>query len=216
MSTVQETGSRRRGGCASVALGIIALLAIAALALALLRPALFGLGGEKITQREIGASFQQIAELSVEEYVYSNVGTFDQEGFKVVGRTVPFTGRNFLVQYDGSVKAGLRDAEQVKVDVDDVAQSVTVSVPRVEVTENTIDPSTIVVYDQSLNPLNQVKVEDVTEFLEEQEKVAVDKAVNSGLLEHAQTRTEELLRSHAEVLIDGTNMAGYRVEVRWV
>ncbi|QPK82761.1 DUF4230 domain-containing protein [Corynebacterium qintianiae] len=216
MSTVQETGSRRRGGCASVVLGIIALLAIAALALALLRPALFGLGGEKITQREIGASFQQIAELSVEEYVYSNVGTFDQEGFKVVGRTVPFTGRNFLVQYDGSVKAGLRDAEQVKVDVDDAAQSVTVGVPRVEVTENTIDPSTIVVYDQSLNPLNQVKVEDVTEFLEEQEKVAVDKAVNSGLLERAQTRTEELLRSHAEVLIDGTNMAGYRVEVRWV
>ncbi|SDL85379.1 Protein of unknown function [Corynebacterium mycetoides] len=205
---------RRRPGCGGVIASILAVILIAALVLAIWRPALFGLGPTRISEDQIGASFKEIAELSVEEYAYSNVGTFDQRGFQVAGRTVPFTGRNFLVTYDGSVKAGLKDAEQVSVDIDDTARTLTVTLPQVDITANTIDPASISVYDQSMNPLNQVKVEDVAGFLAEQESRAADKAVQEGLLERAGARADELARSHAEALIEGTAMAGYAVEVK--
>lgn len=198
---------------------IVALIAIAAVVLVLLRPAfigsLFGTGPEKITDEQIGATFQDIAELSVEEYAYSSVGSFEQDGFTVAGRAVPFTGRNFLVTFDGSVKAGLRDAEKITVDIDEAAKKLTVSVPRVVVTENSIDPASITVYDQSMNPLNQVRVDDVAGFLAEQEKRAEEKAMDQGLVQRAEQRTEELMRSHAAALIEGTAMADYQVEVRW-
>lgn len=213
MSTV---AMRNRGsGCAAAAAAVVALVAIAAVVLVMIRPALFGLGRESITDEQIGASFKEIAELSVEEYAYSTVGSFEQEGFTVAGRAVPFTGRNFLVTFDGSVKAGLRDAEQVVVDIDEDAEKLTVRVPRVAITENSVNPASITVYDQSMNPLNQIRVDDVAGFLAEQEKRAEEKAIEEGLLKRAEQRTEELMRSHASALIEGTNMAGYQLEVRW-
>ena len=213
---VSTVATRNRGGgCAAAAAAVVALVAVAAVVLVMIRPVLFGLGRESITDEQIGASFKQIAELSVEEYAYSTVGSFEQEGFTIAGRAVPFTGRNFLVTFDGSVKAGLRDAEQVAVDIDDDAEKLTVRVPRVAITENSVDPASISVYDQSMNPLNQVRVDDVAGFLAEQEKRAEKKAIEEGLLKRAEQRTEELMRSHASALIEGTNMAGYQVEVRW-
>ncbi|EEI17007.1 DUF4230 domain-containing protein [Corynebacterium sanguinis] len=213
---VSTVATRNRGGgCAAAAAAVVALVAVAAVVLVMIRPVLFGLGRESITDEQIGASFKQIAELSVEEYAYSTVGSFEQEGFTIAGRAVPFTGRNFLVTFDGSVKAGLRDAEQVAVDIDDDAEKLTVRVPRVAITENSVDPASISVYDQSMNPLNQVRVDDVAGFLAEQEKRAEEKAIEEGLLKRAEQRTEELMRSHASALIEGTNMAGYQVEVRW-
>ena len=213
---VSTVATRNRGGgCAAAAAAVVALVAVAAVVLVMIRPVLFGLGRESITDEQIGASFKQIAELSVEEYAYSTVGSFEQEGFTIAGRAVPFTGRNFLVTFDGSVKAGLRDAEQVAVDIDDDAEKLTVRVPRVAITENSVDPASISVYDQSMNPLNQVRVDDVAGFLAEQEKRAEEKAIEEGLLKRAEQRTEELMRSHTSALIEGTNMAGYQVEVRW-
>lgn len=215
MSTVTETRpGGRRSGCVT-ALAILAILALLAAAVVAARPALFGQGKSSITSDEIGASFHDIAELSTEEYNFSRVGSFDQEGFQVAGHTVPFTGRNFLVTFDGTVKAGIRDADGIRADVDDNARTLTISSPKVEVLESHINPDSINVYDQSMNPLNQVRVEDVSGFLAEQERIAQDAAVQQGLLDRARAHTEDLLRSHGEALTEGTKMNGYAVNVNW-
>lgn len=91
-----------------------------------------------------------------------------------MGLTVPLTGRHFLVAYDGVVEAGVKDSEKSDVRIDDAARTVTIKVPKAEILSNDIEPSSVVVYDQSFNPLNQVKVENYTEFLEVQEKEAED------------------------------------------
>lgn len=215
MSTVTETRpGGRRSGCVTV-VAILAILALLAAALVAARPALFGMGTSSITSEDLGASFHDIAELSTEEYAFSRVGSFDQEGFQVAGHTVPFTGRNFLVTFDGEVKAGVRSADQIRAEVDDSASTLTITSPRVEVLESHINPDSITVYDQSMNPLNQVRVEDVSGFLSEQERIAQDAAVQQGLLDRARTRTEDLLRSHGEALIEGTAMKDYAVNIAW-
>lgn len=194
---------------------LAALVILLVAAVIVVRPSWFRVGEERITADSIGASFNAVAELAVEEYVYSNVGSFDKEGLVLRGFEVPFTGRNFLVSYDGVVRAGVKHADAITAEVDNAAQQLQLTVPQVEVLSSTIDAESVVVHDQSMNPLNQVRVEDVTEFIAEQERSVKDQAVEQGLLDRASDRVEDLLESHARALIAGTPLEGYEVSFMW-
>ena len=182
-----------------------------ALVLALTRPALLNWREGEVTSTTIGASLGDIAEFSVEEYVFSDVGNFDQEGLEVLGVRVPFTGRNFLVTYDGRVTAGIKDASLIDVHLADDA--IEVSLPNVEVLESHIDADSVKVYDQTMNPINQLRVEDVTGFIADREADAREKAIASGLLDRAGQHAEELARAHVTALVAGTDMEDYEVRV---
>ncbi|WP_342318165.1 hypothetical protein [Corynebacterium mayonis] len=82
----------RRGGV--VVLAVVALVVALAVAAVMLRPELFGRGKQTITAESLGSSFNEIAELATEEYAFSRVGKFDEQGYQFVGRTLPFTGKN--------------------------------------------------------------------------------------------------------------------------
>lgn len=204
---------RRRSGCAGVAAAAVAVIAILALVAGLMRPALFGMGEEEVESTTIGASLSDIAELAVEEYAFSDVGNFDQAGLEVLGVHVPFTGRNFLITYDGRVTAGIKDASRIDASVDDASHQITVKLPAVEVLESHIDADSVQVYDQSMNPINQLRVQDVAGFIADRENAARDKAVAQGLLDRARSRAEDLATKHVQALIDGTAEADYQVRV---
>ena len=203
--------ARRGIGVAGAAASVVAVLAIVALVLALTRPALLSWREGEVTSTTIGASLGDIAQLSVEEYVFSDVGKFDQEGLEVLGVRVPFTGRNFLVTYDGRVTAGIKDASLIDVHLADDA--IEISLPNVEVLESRIDADSVKVYDQTMNPINQLRVEDVTGFIADREADAREKAIASGLLDRAGQHAEELARAHATALVAGTDMEDYEVRV---
>lgn len=214
MSTEFQISPRpaRRGfGFAGVAASVVAVLAIVGLVLALMRPALFSMREGEVTSTTIGASLGDIAQLSVEEYVFSDVGKFDQEGLEVLGVRVPFTGRNFLVTYDGRVTAGIKDASLIDVRLAD--GEVNVQLPEVEVLESHIDADSVKVYDQTMNPINQLRVEDVTGFIADREADAREKAIASGLLDRAGQHAEELVRAHVAALVAGTEYEDYEVRV---
>jgi len=198
-------------GFAGAAASVVAVLAIVALVLALTRPALLSWREGEVTSTTIGASLGDIAQLSVEEYVFSDVGRFDQEGLEVLGVRVPFTGRNFLVTYDGRVTAGIKDASLIDVQLAD--GEVNVQLPRVEVLESHIDADSVKVYDQTMNPINQLRVEDVTGFITDREADAREKAIASGLLDRAGQHAEELVRAHVAALVAGTEYEDYEVRV---
>ncbi|MBF4546971.1 DUF4230 domain-containing protein [Corynebacterium afermentans subsp. lipophilum] len=201
----------RPTGCFGALASVIAVVAIVALVLALTRPALLNWREGEVTSTTIGASLGDIAELSVEEYVFSDVGKFDQEGLEVLGVRVPFTGRNFLVTYDGRVTAGIKDASLIDVHLADDA--IEISLPNVEVLESHIDADSVKVYDQTMNPINQLRVEDVTGFIADREADAREKAIASGLLDRAGQHAEELARAHVTALVAGTDMEDYEVRV---
>ena len=196
-----------------VIVSVVAVLAVLALVLVLLRPTIFERGERTMDSTTIGGQFNDIAQLATEEYVYSSVGKFDDEGLRLLNVHVPFTGKNFLVSYEGKVTAGIKDASQIAVDVDDAAKTLTVRLPRVEVLDSTWTEGSSEVWDQTMNPINQIRVEDVTEFVDSRRELEKQKAIDGGLLDRAQARAEELARSHAQALIDGTSMEDYDVQV---
>lgn len=168
-----------------------------------------------VSSTQLGASYKDIAELSVEEYVFTNVAKREDPGKIIAGWGIPFTGNNIMFTYDGTVKAGIKDASKIDVKVNDGSKKVTINSPKVEITESKIDPATITVYDQSMNPFNQIKVQEIMEFVAQEEDAARQKAIDSGLLDRAEKRSAELLESHTKALLAGTDAADYTVEVNW-
>ena len=127
-----------------------------------------------------------------------------------LGCRVPLPGEHFLIAYDGVVKAGVKNIEKSDVHIDDAARTVTITVFQAEILSNEIEPSSVVVYDQSFNPLNQVRAE----FLDSEEKRAEDKARENGLLERAQQRVTDLVAAQAEAFLAGSDKDGYEVRVQ--
>lgn len=173
--------------------------------------AVFGKQDETITSTSIGASFSDIAELATEEYVFSNVGQWDEGGYTVLGLEVPFTSSSFLITYDGEVKAGIADYSQIVVDIRDEAQKISVNMPPVVVLSTSIDPGSVKQYDQSFNPVNQLQVADIAKFLEAEEKRAERKAVDNGLLDRASERARDLIDAHIATMIDGSSISEYEI-----
>lgn len=166
-----------------------------------------------ITSTGIGGTLEDISEMAVEQYSYSAVGRFEEDGWRALGLRVPLTGKHFLIAYDGVVKAGVKNIEKSDVSIDDVTSTVTIKVSKAEILSNEIEPSSVTVYDQSFNPLNQVRVENYAEFLDGEEKRAEEKAKQNGLLDRAQQRMTDLVKAQAEAFLAGSDKDGYEVQV---
>lgn len=192
-------------------LGVV-LLAVA-LIFGLMRLGVIPGQESSVTSATIKASFEDSAELSTQEYDFTDVGKYSEDNKKVLGVEVPLTGSSFLVTYSGTVKAGIKDISQASVDIDDAARTVTVTAPAVEVLSSSIDPDTVTTYDESNNPLNQTEVSDVTSFLSGQEDAEEEKAVKAGLLTKAQARAEALLTQQTKATLKGTAQEDYTVTV---
>lgn len=202
--------------------GVLKVVAGLLVGIVLTVGALFGLNKmslleeptRSITSTGIGGTLEEISEVAVEQYSYSAVGRFEEDGWRALGFRVPLTGKHFLIAYDGVVKAGVKNIEKSDVHIDNVARTVTITVFQAEILSNEIEPSSVVVYDQSFNPLNQVRVENYAEFLDSEEKRAEDKARENGLLERAQQRVTDLVAAQAEAFLTGSDKDGYEVRVQ--
>ena len=202
--------------------GVLKVVAGLLVGIVLTVGALFGLNKmslleeptRSITSTGIGGTLEEISEVAVEQYSYSAVGRFEEDGWRALGFRVPLTGKHFLIAYNGVVKAGVKNIEKSDVHIDDAARTVTITVFQAEILSNEIEPSSVVVYDQSFNPLNQVRVENYAEFLDSEEKRAEDKARENGLLERAQQRVTDLVAAQAEAFLAGSDKDGYEVRVQ--
>ena len=202
--------------------GVLKVVAGLLVGIVLTVGALFGLNKmslleeptRSITSTGIGGTLEEISEVAVEQYSYSAVGRFEEDGWRALGFRVPLTGKHFLIAYNGVVKAGVKNIEKSDVHIDDAARTVTIMVFQAEILSNEIEPSSVVVYDQSFNPLNQVRVENYAEFLDSEEKRAEDKARENGLLERAQQRVTDLVAAQAEAFLAGSDKDGYEVRVQ--
>lgn len=84
-----------------------------------------------------------------------------------------------------------------------------------DVLGESIDPASVEIYDQSFNPLDQVSVDDVTDFLSAETDKNRDEAIKGGPLQKSEEHTARLLKSHVKAVLVGTDKADYEVEVKF-
>jgi hypothetical protein len=130
----------------------------------------------------------KIAELGVLKYRYTDVMELNRKFF--VGG--PSTS---LVCFTGVVKAGIPDTTKIVATFDTKANSVRIKLPRAAIIENTVDVSTVKIWDIKRNifvPITtELKLQEISAF---KDKTARELEL-SGFMAEADERAEELVSS---------------------
>lgn len=132
-----------------------------------------------------------IQELSLVKYHYTSViGLKSNKKFQEID--LPFTGKSFLASYDGFIEAGV-DLEKASIEISQ--QNIRLVLPKPILTEHSIDEKSLVVYDESKNILNPIKIEDYNEALKREKQVMEEKAIANGILKQSEEQATLLLKN---------------------
>ena len=138
---------------------------------------------------------QETAELNTGSYLCTDVLTrADSRKFK--DWKIPFTEKSFIVSYDGVVKAGIKDLTKAKVT--ESGNTIIVRLPEVEITETSIDNDSFEKLDESNNIFNPISIEDLNEAQKELKEKMVDRAIEKGVLDIAESNAETIIAGMLE------------------
>ena len=155
----------------------------------------------------IKEKLEATAELNTGSYLCTDVITrADSRKFK--NWKIPFTEKSFIVQYDGVVKAGIKDLTKAQVKQD--GKTIIVKLPEVEITGVEIDNNSFKKLDESNNIFNPITIEDLNDAQKDLKETMYDRAVEKRLL--------DIARSNAETVISGmleSSNDDYDIKIEW-
>ena len=162
-----------------------------------------------VTSDLLSQRLQYVQDLVTVEYHYTNMGRFENQR-EFYGVRIPFTGKSFLVSYDGVIKAGV-DLGQARITVDAETKAVTVVLPESKIISHEIPEDSIQVFDESRNVFNPITIADYTAFTAEQKAAMEQRAKDNGLLSGAGERARLAVTSLLEAV---PGMDSYTVNIR--
>lgn len=189
---------------------LIALIGVGIISLSNhIRNKIVGLDQHETTNgvQVVKEKLKETAELNTGSYLCTDVVTrADSRKFK--DWKIPFTEKSFIISYDGTVKAGIKDL--TKAEVTQNKESVVVKLPKVEITSTEIDNDSFKLLDESNNIFNSISVEDVNNAQKELKKEMEKRAVEKGVLDLAESNAEALI---AEML--KSPIGAYDIKIEW-
>ena len=116
---------------------------------------------------------------------------------------LPLTKKSFLLSYDGTVSAGIKDLTQAEIK-DNGNGTITVKLPEIVVFDTTVDNNSMVVYDENNNLVNKLTLKDYNDaMIRIKDKIKAE-AIENGLVSKA--------KANAETIIQGM-LAGLESEI---
>lgn len=147
------------------------------------------------------------AELNTGSYLCTNVLTkSDSKTFK--DWEIPLTTKSFIVSYDGTVKAGIKDLTDAQVVRD--GDVIVVRLPEVEITGAEIDNDSFALIDESNNIFNPISIEDLNSAQKELKEKMIEDAKEKGILDMARSNAEMIISA----MLESPNGA-YKVRIEW-
>lgn len=165
----------------------------------------------KQTEPEISSTLiqnriEQASDLVTTKYHYAKVGKFENS-LSLNGWSIPLTNKNFILTFEGEIQLGT-DLSKAEVEIKDSTIHVTVDKPTV--ISNSIDESSIEVYDETKNIFNPISVNDYKKFAVEQKETALSEAKKKGLMKTSQENTKKSVKKIISVIPDTDE---YTIEV---
>lgn len=101
-----------------------------------------GLGGtSSVDSRQINAVLSEASELTTAKLSYTGMSEYKDTGFPFINKS------DFIMVYDAEARAGI-DFKDIKVDVDDENQIVSLVIPKAKVLDVKVDSSSIKYFDE--------------------------------------------------------------------
>lgn len=163
-----------------------------------------------ISSDTIREQLNSLQQLVTQEYIYTNADKGGGNDTWIFGWKRPFSGKSFVITYDGSIKAGI-DLSKIQISVNESAKKVTVTLPKSTITDNNIPQETIKVIEVKDGLFNEVTLEDYNAFVVKQKAAMEQKAIDQGLLTKADEQAKETVKAFLS-LIPG--MDNYKLEVK--
>ncbi len=145
----------------------------------------------KMTSDLLSQQIQNISELAVVEYNYTNMGKFENQA-TFYGWKVPFTTKSFIISYDGKIKVGI-DMSLVEVKIK--GKNISVFVPEAKILSHEIDEKSIEIFDETKNIFNQISITDYNQFAIDQKDKMETSVKEKGIIKEAQEKTEKVIPS---------------------
>ena len=147
----------------------------------------------EITSTLIQNRIEQASDLVTTKYHYTKVGKFENS-LNLNGWSIPLTNKYFILTFEGEIQLGT-DLSKANVEINDSTIHVTVDKPAV--ISNSIDESSIEVYDYKALAL-------------EQKDKALSEAKEKGLMKTAQENTKKSIKEIVSIIPDTDD---YTIEV---
>lgn len=148
---------------------------------------------EQIDIAVINMGIQDIGELATVEYLYTDVGKFEDSA-KWFGKEIPFSfmEKSFIVKWDGCIKAGV-DISKVKAQVNDATKEIVVPIPKAEILSHEIDEESMETLNEKNGFFNKITLEDIREFDIASKKNMEQRAIENGILDRAFDNAKNLI-----------------------
>ncbi len=159
------------------------------------------------TVEVIKEKLESAAELNTGTYLCTDVITrTDSREFK--DWKIPFTEKSFIVQYDGIVKAGIRDLSEAQITQD--RETIIIKLPAVEITGVEIDNESFEKLDESNSIFNPISIEDLNDAQNDLKGKMKESATEKGILDIAKSNAETVLFE----MLSSFN-GEYEVKIEW-
>ena len=154
-----------------------------------------------ISSETVESSIKEAKELTTLKYHYKNIASFENSQ-EFQGIKLPFTTKRFLYTYEGEIHAGV-DLDKAKVEVDNEAKTVSVTLPKAKILSHDIDEKSVMIYDEKNSIFNPLELEDYSNFRKEEEAKVEKEAIDKGILTEADEKTkkavEDILNINPEI-----------------
>lgn len=129
----------------------------------------------------------EISELASVSWSYTNMAQYENHNV-FYGVTLPFTTKEFILTYDGEIKAGV-DLKKAGVEVD--GATVRVRLPEAELLSHEIDEGSVEVFNEKTSVFNPFTVEEFAVFQADQKAAMEKKALERGLLREGREKAAD-------------------------
>ena len=160
----------------------------------------------EITSTLIQNRIEQASDLVTTKYHYTKVGKFENS-LNLNGWSIPLTNKYFILTFEGEIQLGT-DLSKANIEISD--STIHVAVDKPTVISNSIDESSIEVYDETKNIFNPISVSDYKAFAVKQKEKALSEAKKKGLMKTAQKNTEKSIKEIISIIPDTDD---YTIEV---
>ena len=157
----------------------------------------------RIDSAVLQSEIREIAELSTVVYVYQGIASLDEySAGRFFGREWrwPGTSRSLIMRYDGEVRFGV-DFDRIIVDVNNIANTLTIIMPPARIMTHTADLNTVHVFDDSAGLFVRRSVYDTTATIANAQASKAEWLIEKGMLEKASENAENLIRRFVEALL---------------
>lgn len=118
-----------------------------------------------------------------------------KEDLKIpVDLDLPLTSKSFLVSYDGTVSAGIKDLSKAKV-TENKNGSLTITLPQVEIFATTLNNNSLEIFDKKNNVLNKLTIKDYNDSQIRIKDKIKEEALKNGIIKNAQENAEIVIKS---------------------